>query len=76
MPWAPTRMPIERDPSDNEVSCGLLGISTTLRYPTVDLQQNGRGGGTCKEGAKGYHEVYVHWVLLVEIWARGMRFML
>ena len=24
-PWAPTEMPIERDPSDHEVPCGLPG---------------------------------------------------
>ena len=34
------------------------------------------GGGAASRAVKGYCEVYVRYLLLFEIWARGMRVML
>ena len=62
MPWAPTKMPIEWDPSDQEVPCGLLSLSLRAvprrirgRRSYRLVAARGRSGGRdSKEGYEGY----------------------
>ena len=59
MPWAPTKMPIQWDPSDQEVPWGLLGfyyfVLSRGVFETVEaanswqLVTDGEEGGTRKE---------------------------
>ena len=63
MPWAPTKLPIEWDPSDQEVPWGLLGLYYSVLsrdvfeaveaadswQPVTDREE----GGTRKEGVNG-----------------------